>query len=496
MDLKVTIHKIKGIKHAEIVLPIEKGLYAIAGENGSGKSTIIACAACAFFKFPVEQFFGETETDSHIKFELGDNIFMFQYDKEKNNWCKKRVAGHNNDYTKILKGFFEGSLNFGNRFRDVSWWKIPSQADIKSYHKEKTSDEMREQMGEILHGNKYFYEELSYYRNRNIYKGDIFFYKKNGLFIDQFHMSTGENLLVSILSYINDKNIQRKEVPVNPYVIFLDEIEMGLHPAAVKRLVEYLSRIAEEYNYAIYLSTQSVEILHDIDPYRTFYIEREYGNETTIRAIRPCYPQKATQRLYKHIGFDRVILVEDDLARAFVERVVTQQRLKTNKLLLILPCAGSTNTIDFAKTALTYNILGTKDTISLVIDGDVEKEAKRHMNNIGLLPDVSYAFLPIPSLEKFLRNYLVVLPDINFIDLLNDYIFQPHDIRDTLNEYKKQLKSSDNDGKILYEKFILPRLKQMNKDRAELIDEIITYLFDVKKIETKDFITFIQKRLN
>ncbi len=39
--LKITIHKIKSIEHAVLELPIENGVYAIIGNNGTGKSTII-----------------------------------------------------------------------------------------------------------------------------------------------------------------------------------------------------------------------------------------------------------------------------------------------------------------------------------------------------------------------------------------------------------------------------------------------------------------------
>ena len=188
MNLTVTINKIRGVHHAQITLPIEKGVYAIAGENGSGKSTIIACAACAFYKFPPEKFFGRLEKDSSVLFEIEGNVFKYSQDP-KGNWSKRRVSGNVASYDDVLKGFFEGSLNFGNRFRDVSFWKIPSQSDILSYYRETAADEIREQMGKILHNNQFFYEELSYYRNRKIYKGDIFFYKKNSHMVDHFHMS-------------------------------------------------------------------------------------------------------------------------------------------------------------------------------------------------------------------------------------------------------------------------------------------------------------------
>ena len=39
--LKMTIHKIKSIQHAVLEFPVENGIHAIIGNNGTGKSTII-----------------------------------------------------------------------------------------------------------------------------------------------------------------------------------------------------------------------------------------------------------------------------------------------------------------------------------------------------------------------------------------------------------------------------------------------------------------------
>ena len=43
MKLKMHISKIKCVKDLTIELTIERGLYAITGQNGSGKSNIVAC---------------------------------------------------------------------------------------------------------------------------------------------------------------------------------------------------------------------------------------------------------------------------------------------------------------------------------------------------------------------------------------------------------------------------------------------------------------------
>ena len=57
MKLKMSINKIKSIDFIEIELPIDKGLYAITGQNGSGKSTISSCASSVFFYMQMNDFF-------------------------------------------------------------------------------------------------------------------------------------------------------------------------------------------------------------------------------------------------------------------------------------------------------------------------------------------------------------------------------------------------------------------------------------------------------
>ena len=44
-NLIMTIHNIKDIYHGTVEIPIENGIYAFVGNNGTGKSTIMSCLA-------------------------------------------------------------------------------------------------------------------------------------------------------------------------------------------------------------------------------------------------------------------------------------------------------------------------------------------------------------------------------------------------------------------------------------------------------------------
>lgn len=78
MKLNVAIHKLKCIEDLQIDLPLEKGLYAITGQNGSGKSTIVTCASSAFYELIMKDYFGETPEDSSITITLNNRSCIYK----------------------------------------------------------------------------------------------------------------------------------------------------------------------------------------------------------------------------------------------------------------------------------------------------------------------------------------------------------------------------------------------------------------------------------
>ena len=148
MKLKTVIHKIKCIDDLTIELPVDKGLYAITGQNGAGKSTIAACVSSVFFNVPMKEYFGKTEDDSKICFEMGASTRVWQ--KNQNNVWEKLSEGPNMN----IKGFFEGSLIFGNRFKDMNYENL-TRLDRIDQSKLIVADEfIRSNLGLILQGDK------------------------------------------------------------------------------------------------------------------------------------------------------------------------------------------------------------------------------------------------------------------------------------------------------------------------------------------------------
>lgn len=491
MKLKMTIHKIKCVDDLTIELPLDKGLYAITGQNGSGKSTIVACASSVFYNLYMNEHFGPTAPDASISFEMDGASCVWR--KDNNRWGK-HISGRLN-----VKGFFEGSLIFGNRFKDTSFDKLKKLDRLNPSGLAPASDFIRENLGLILQGDRNFYEKLYEITDSSMFQGSLFFYEKKGKRISQFHMSTGENLLISILNSIDIRNKDRDNLS-KPCIFLLDEIELALHPASLKRLVAFLDNISRKYNYAIYFSTHSIELISGIKPDNIFYVERY--NDNTINVKNPCYPAYATKFLYDHTGYDNVILVEDDLAKSIVSRILRKERLLSSRLVHVLPCGGYSNVLSLADDVVRNNLLGKKASIMIILDKDIELMAKAYVQNHDVANNIPLHFLPVESLEKYLKQNLYVSVDHALYTELNDYVFQQRSLEDIIQEYRgKQRdwennnpgKSFDTDGKRFYS-MLDTELRNRNKDREWLIGIVMDYLFDKKNEDVTSLINFLKQK--
>ena len=489
MKLKVKINKIKSIDSLEISLPIEKGLYAITGQNGSGKSTVVTAASCVFFTLPMNDYFGVTEEDSRIDFELNG---------AKRAWLK--VGGKWQKYSDgkmSIKGFYEGSLIFGNRFRNTNYDTLKKLDLIDTTKLIPAPTFIKENLGIILQNNKNFYEELFILEGNKIdtklnFSRDIFYYKKGVKRVSQFHMSTGENLMVSILNSIYIRNNDRASLS-KPCLMFLDEIELALHPSSLKRLIQFLKEISNAFNYAIYFSTHSIELISGIKPDNIFFIER-YPDDT-LEVLNPCYPAYATRILYDHSGYDHIFLVEDDLAKSIINRILKNKNLLSNRLVHVLPCGGYSNVIDLAEEVINSNLVGKTSKIMIILDGDVKTEADNYYAKKGYKNNIPLNYLPIKSLEKYLKENLILNVNKELFKLLNDYVFQQKSLQLLIQEYQNENDTSkDNNGKTFY-KYIDTELRARNKTREDVVEMIVGYLFDKSDTKINNITTFLQKQL-
>ena len=489
MGLKITIHKLKSIEDLTVDLPVEKGLYAITGQNGCGKSTVVGCASAAFYDPHLNEYFGHTENDSYIEFEYKGNHRKWY--KFYNNKKHRMMWGRSGGFIGV-KGFFEGSLIFGNRFKDTSFDKVKKLDRLSESQYEVVESFITENLGRILQGNKDFYKKLYKLTDYGSFKGDIFFYEVDNKKVSQFHMSTGENLLISILNSLAIRNKERNTVET-PCIVLLDEIEFALHPASLKRLLDFMKDISNQYNYAVYFSTHSLEIISQIVPSNLFYLKRYPNNKVDV--INPCYPAFATKMVYEQPTYDKVFLVEDDLAKTVVEHLLQREKLRDHRTIFTLPVGGWPNVLEMANEVVTFKLFGNISSIGVILDGDVKAEVNGYLNKHSLVQNVKIGFLPINSLEKFLKNRLYNNPDTQLYQMLDSYIFQRNSLDKLIREYESEYNvENDKAGKGFYT-ILEKELKEISVDRVTLVSRIVEYLFEKEPNSMTETIKYLKEQL-
>lgn len=421
--LEMKIQNVKGIKQLDFGFPLQSGIYAITGENGSGKSTLISCASSVFYQMPMNEFFGKPE-GATINFELNGVT---------RSWiCDGKTWSSSSNGKMRINGFYEGSIVFGNRFKDTNISVINKLDKLNENDLSPAREFIYKNLGQILKNDEDFYKELFLVKKESARKlgltRETFCIKKGeNQFISQPRMSTGENLLLSILQsfeYVYKKRTNHNDG--RPCIVFLDEIELALHSSALRRLVIFLKKIAEKLELSIFFSTHSIDLLREIKAQNMYYISSFWDN--SIMVTNPCYPAYATRNLYGDDGYgnDMVILVEDDLAKLIIERLILEKRLVNNIRIKVLPTGGWTNTITMAYDVTTSNLLQKGTKLAVVLDGDIEKEVPKFISKnkqySGIKMEMDY--LPIASLEKYLHFKLIDSKDKKLFNILDTYLFQ------------------------------------------------------------------------
>ncbi len=475
MNLNMKIRNIKCIEELTFSFPLETGIYAITGENGSGKSTLISCASSVFYQMPMTEYFGRPNNAS-IEFNLGDATRKWFFNGQK--WYAK-----SSKEKMKLNGFYEGSVIFGNRFKDTKLSVINILDQLSKDDLYEAHAFIKENLGSILHNDKDYYKNLyvvkkAIAREMGLTRITYCNISKDGDLISQPRMSTGENLLLSILSSLEALyNRRTKHNDGRPCIVFLDEIELALHSSALRRLVLFLKEIALSVELSIFFSTHSIELLREIKAQNIYYLSSLYND--TIMVTNPCYPAYATRNLYGEDGYgnDLVILVEDDLAKLIIEKILISKNIAQNIRIKILPTGGWTNTISMAYDVTTSNLLQKGTGLAVILDQDIKSQVPEFISAHKQFSGIKIDYLPIASLEKYLRTNLFLKINNKLFSVLDTYLFQKRPLQEVLSLYGRSIHEDDTDGKSLYG-ILLNEVRSMRKDREDIVDLVVRFILE------------------
>ena len=495
--LFIQIHKIKGIQDLSVSLPIDNGIYLLTGENGTYKSTIGACVSMVYKPMPKYPYFGITPIDAKITYELGS--LKFSVGKNAKDVWKLRNEG--DVFSRVFRKdiglyvFFEGGPYFGSRFNHLNKANLAKDTTTSW---SKLDALVTQEFGYIMHAKKDYYGQTFFKDVEGIKR---YRYEMNGEFIEDSHMSTGEiltlKILTAIYSFSKQKPNDRKGLMI------IDEVEMGLHSSALIRLLKVLNELAKTKNYAIYLITHSVELIHHVEPNNILYLRKNESNE--IECIHPCYPGYASGLLYEKNTFDRIIYVEDEYAKKLIETLISKEDLAKNKRLYIMPIAGWTQVIQRAYEWQENGIIIPPTKVLMILDEDIKESVPSFFNNHSEYDQsIELNFLPIKSIEKYVKKKAYDENDPIFIEWFETRFHPKNTILSINNRYRKKREqeieearklnktSSDANGKSYCTSFV----QNVAADQVDLfVGYLLEYLYTHEKDRLNEFKTMISNFL-
>jgi len=290
-----------------------------------------------------------------------------------------------------LKGFFESSILTGTRFDKVDEY-IKEELEYREEDESNpASDFIKDAMNYILFGNRksaYKFDKL--YKidakrkrknnSKKFYTKEYSYYALNLVkdeYIKEHLFSTGEYFLLQLLKFID--NFKNNGGSIIPALIVIDEVELSLHPLAQSRLTEQLILFAKKFNLVILFASHSLHILENISAKNTFFIQRNITNEHTIS--NPIHLGYLTSKLFKHQFFDKVILVEDNLAKLYIENTLNDLSHHDNLSIGIIIVGGSNQVVNAAIENCHERFYGNAD-VMVSLDEDRKEDAygkRRHI---------------------------------------------------------------------------------------------------------------------
>lgn len=477
LDIKLEINNIRNIKKFNYDFSFNKGIYALVGENGVGKSTLMsAIASVVYAKNLIRLNESELSQDSSVILQCGDETDIWQYDDN-----LKRLKSK--DLNISFYGIYEGSVFNGTRFEDMK--NLDQLIEKPDFIDQlvPASDDLKEALSFILHGEKGHYQELYKLKSFDDAKkyglGNMPYFLKldTNKYISKYKMSSGECMLISLLNFINSTALKpelirhRHKKLSNKLFVFIDEVELALHPSSIDRLLIYMEKMISEKDLTVLFSSHSSELIRRLNPRNIFYMKNDNG---IGRIISPCYPQYAIKSLYNHDGYDCTILVEDKVSELIIKKLIADYRTQNNLLINVLPVGGWNNTLELQKNFCVQNILGRDKFTFSIIDGDVLEEVNKNSNYSSL----KKLFLPIKSLEKYLYEKIIINNDIEFITFFGNRYFTINSFDDLIKACKNnQYILQDKSGKAIYE-FIVKKLEEEQMSEEDLIKDFSVYLFN------------------
>lgn len=505
--VRIVINKLRSVGNFDFEFPINSGVNLICGPNGVGKSTVMSVFAKVVYADALNKYFKNDEVHSDTK-------LTYHYDGATSSWAKNTQGSWSeiNPTGKRVRidGFFEGSFIYGNRFSDAHKSKINKIIHIKDKDFVDADDFVIRNLGLILKDNERHYIGLKKTKPDfdigalNLSRHCYTWFSPSGR-VNQFKMSSGEYLILTLLDYLKERldflkkryEATNKDQNIKPKtLIILDEADMALHPSSQERLIDFLYEVCGDYEHitdvCVYIATHSTSIIMKEKKGNIYLLDNDSDK---LSVINDCYPAYAMRDVSDGIHFDKLILVEDKLAKAYVDHIIRSKLSKKNVLYQVLFIGGFKEVINFHWQAKRLRIGGAKEIIN-ILDGDIKQDALSYVKNNNI--SLKCNFLPIKSVEKYIYEEVFEKNDRELRTEIENAFFKVKGIRQIVADYRRSLHENSDEkelrkGKVFW-RFLIKEVIEQGEQEQIFVDHICNLV--IKRIGTNQMETDLIKYID
>lgn len=462
----VTIHDFRAFQN-EIKIEFSPNITCISGHNGIGKSTILAILSnCGELK---------KEEGTHINGSLfrGEFSDIIVGDREYDTTGDKAVLTFQNVPRSTDENTWVESLSFRALFQKERYRLIPKKipgvreteskikwptfylglsrlypvGEAKTKSKKSLPEEIESELiqlhtsilsldfGDNLHARSIDIQETS--KLKTGFKSDQY--------SDTANSSGQDNVGQIILSVLSFKLLKENN-PDNYHggILLIDELDATLHPAAQRKLFDYLFEQSVELNLQIVFTTHSLSLLEYITTVRNKHNNTQQIKVSYLRRLSIGISEKEnpTKEFFVNDLTDTYtgaiqktnkvkVLTEDEIARWFLQELFAFENYSPSIEILDINISWShiinliTSDIETFKnyiTVLDPDLNRTENLVQLkaMIQG-YPLTLDEQLSNIFILPGESPGF---PNIEKMMWNYVSSIPDTH--EFFEDPVISEH----------------------------------------------------------------------
>lgn len=350
---KVRLKNVRGF--ADEFVEFKTPVTALVGTNGGGKSTILGAAALAYTNIRPGQFFpkafvgDESMSVWSIEIELVEKTLSV--DKTINRtakfaqskWRRDDFPKRHVEYVEIQRTVPAGEMT---RFRKFLAGKVDDFEIIP------LGPNTIKYATAVLDKNIENYRIVKNKKNPDVrmYTGST----TDKVGYSQFHFGAGEASVI--------ETIDRIESSPDNALILIEEVENGLHPVAVRLLVQYLQNAAKRKKLQVIFTTHSQEAVNELPPEAVWAAinKRTWNGKLSIESLRA---------ITGEIQNSRAVYVEDEFVKEWVENAFGRYGSGLAETTVVFAAGGYPNLVKVSQFH-NENPLLKIPSVALV-DGDI-----------------------------------------------------------------------------------------------------------------------------